>query len=145
MNNKNKLEETIKNVLNDFVFESKDKSFKLSNIVDGEIRVSESKLRELFGKIGEGIESIDVYSESLSGKSNIKTDEFQNEITIYFYENAWGGIDFNEWSKLDVTLAVMENRANQDNQSGFDSYTINPSRNLVVLNFIEDYPMGLYK
>lgn len=110
----------------------------LSEIVDGEIKVYENTIRKLLGGIGDGIYSIDVESETMSGRWTPNTDEYQNEISIIFIDNAWGGIDIDEWNNANNKLKILEGK------NGFYSFTINSSRNLITLEFDGDLPMGLY-
>ena len=110
----------------------------ISEIVDGEIRIYEKNINNLLSFVGEGIGSFDVYSESLSGKSNIKTDEIQNEVNITFVENAWGGISLEEWEQVKNKLDKYIGKG------GFEDYTINSSSNSLTLEFVGEYPIGEY-
>jgi len=110
----------------------------ISEIVDDEIRIYEKNINNLLSFVGEGIDSFDVYSESLSGKSNIKTDEIQNEVNITFVQNAWGGISLEEWEQVKNKLDKYIGKG------GFEDYTINSSSNSLTLEFVREYPIGEY-
>jgi hypothetical protein len=132
-----KLNNFIKTTIREFLNEQINND-KLSEIKDDEIRVYETFLRTLCSGVGEGINDLDVNSVSLSGKWTPNTDEFQNEIFITFYDNAWGGIDLSEWN-------VLEKRLNEYvGKNGFYDFSINTTRNLLTLTFDGDYEMGLY-
>lgn len=126
--------------LNQFLNETLNSTeyFNLSEIVDDEIRVYESSIRELCRGIGEGIDDIDIISKSMSGVWIPNTNEIQNEICITFIENAWGGISIDEWNGVDKKLKQLEGK------NGFYSFCINPNRNLITLEFDSDLPLGLY-
>lgn len=119
----------------------------LSEIGDEEIRVYEDSIKRLLNFIGEGIDDITISTINRKAKfiKGGKTpqfyptsDEFQNEITITFFENAWGGIDFDEWQKADKTLQSMIGIG------GLRDFAINASQNSITLEFETDLPIGLY-
>lgn len=118
--------------------ETKTEDIILSEIIDGEIKVYEKSIRTLFKGIGDGIDDIDIVSQSLSGVWTPNSNEIQNEISIIFIDNAWGGISLEEWNGADKKLN------NYKGKNGFDRYSINPNRNSIILEFERNFPMGLY-
>lgn len=119
----------------------------LSEIKDDEIKVYEDNIRRLLNFIGEGVDDITITSINKKAKfirgGNTpaffpKYDEFQNEITIIFWENSMGGIDMKDWQKADEILGSIQY------EGGFTGYSINPSDNAIILEFESDLPIGLY-
>lgn len=119
----------------------------LSEIGDEEIRVYEDNIKRLLNFIGEGIDEINISTINRKAKfiKGGKTpqfypidDEFQNEIIIIFFENAWGGIDSDEWQKADKILQSMIGIG------GLTDFSINASRSSITLEFETDLPIGLY-
>ena len=106
----------------------------ISEIIDEEIRVYPETIKKLLNFVGEGIYDMDVESWIPRMSST-----YQNEIRIYFSENAWGGISTDEWNKLEKILDQYVGKG------GFESYSVNPSSNNLLLEFSDNnYPMGEY-
>lgn len=121
-----------------FIKESHATNKKLSDKNEDEIRVYEEVIRNLFSFVGEGIEDILAYSETMTGKWKPNTDEYQNEIVISFIDNAWGGISQKEWSKASNILKEHEGK------NGFETYSVSSGARTITLEFDNDVEMGLY-
>lgn len=61
-------------------------------------------LKDLLSGVGEGIQDVDVDSYSHYYK------EWQNEIVVTYWDNAWGGIDSKEWTRLEKILDPMKGK-----------------------------------
>jgi hypothetical protein len=107
----------------------------ISKIVDEEIRVYSNNIKNILGFVGEGVYEIDV--ESFAPRMSFN---YQNEISIYFNEDSWGGISKEDWNKAAKILDKYVG------ENGFESYDINPSHNYLKLYFsYNNYPMGDYE
>lgn len=104
-----------------------------------EIMVFEDVIRGLLTVIGDGI--YDFRSSSILYNYWYKTQpasEWQNEIIITFHEEAWGGISLEKWKIAETKLEEIVNQ-----KIGLDCYFINPSHNLIRLEFDCAYEMGV--
>jgi len=107
----------------------------ISEIVDDEIRVYSNNINDILSFVGEGVYDISVESYIPKMSSN-----YQNEISIYFNENSWGGISKEDWNKAAKILDKYVDK------NGFEYYDINPSHNHLQLYFsYNNYPMGDYE
>jgi len=107
----------------------------ISKIVDEEIRVYSNNIKNILGFVGEGVYEIDV--ESFAPRMSFN---YQNEISIYFNEDSWGGISKEDWNKAAKILDKYVG------ENGFEYYDINPSHNYLKLYFsYNNYPMGDYE
>ena len=111
----------------------------VKNENENEIKVFIDEIKELVGFVGDGVYDINYDSLNLSGKwKGFNEDEYQNEVNIHFEENAWGGIDLEEWKKLESILdKYVDNGQLQD-------FNLNTSHNNITLVFDSDYQMGIY-
>jgi len=96
--------------------------------VIGFIAVVPEKIRELLN-VGDGIDEIDVSS------SEPYKNEFQNEVFITYYENAWGGIDLDEWNNLKNRVEKLVGR------NGLEDFDIDTSRMSLTLTFNHELPL----
>jgi hypothetical protein len=107
----------------------------ISKIVDEEIRVYSNNIKNILNFVGEGVYEIDV--ESFTPRMSF---DYQNEISIYFNEDSWGGISKEDWNKAAKILDKYVG------ENGFESYDINPSHNYLKLYFsYNNYPVGDYE
>jgi len=79
--------------------------------------------------VGEGVR--DIWDDS----NQIYPKEYQNEIVITFWENAWGGVSLEEWNELNKRLKEFEGK------NGFNSYDINTETLKLIMSFDSEYPM----
>jgi hypothetical protein len=85
------------------------------------------QIKKLVSFVGEGVLDMEVKSKQFYPL------EYQNEITVYFYENAWGGISLEEWNKLDKTMKELEGK------NGVESYYINTDKLVLEIKFDGKY------
>lgn len=93
------------------------------------IFVDMKQLKKIVSCVGEGIR--DIHNDSKMYYPN----EYQNEIYITFWENAWGGVGLREWNELDKRLKEFEGK------NGFNSYDINTENLNLRLIFDGEYPL----
>lgn len=97
-----------------------------SDIDDGEVRVYEDKLRELFSFVGDGIYDIDY-------------DLKHNHVWINFYPSPIGHIELSDWNKVDSILKDYIDKYGETN--GLENYKISFKLDLY---FNDDYNLGIY-
>ena len=92
------------------------------------IVVVSDKIRELLN-VAEGINELEVSS------SEPYKNEFQNEVFITYYENAWGGIDLDEWSNLKSRVEKLVGK------NGLEDFDIDTNRMSLTLTFNHELPL----
>ena len=110
----------------------------MCTISDGVLMVYPEIIRQLVGHIGDGIEDLDVESSEVSTRHILPApthEIYQNEVKVYFIENAYGYIDMDEWNGLKNTLDKFVGKG------GFKSYSINPQNRVLTLEFTNKFPM----
>lgn len=94
------------------------------------IYVDIERMKGILSVVGERMDEIIVNSKEQYPK------DYQNEIFITYWENAWGGISFEEWNYLDKRLKGIVNK------NGLDGYyDIDTHRGSLTLKFDSDYPL----
>lgn len=98
-----------------------------SEIVDGEIKLYEDKLKEIFNFVGEGVDDIDY-------------DTRHNEVWVNFYPlSATRHIPHTDWNKVEKILTDYINEYKEI--SGLKRFTMS---NYLKLVFDDSYEMGVY-
>lgn len=90
-----------------------------------EVKVYEDKIKKFFRTVAEGVNEVEI-------------DESEHEVTVLINDNAWGGIDLEEWNSAKTKLSIYVGK------DGFKKFNINTSGNLITLKFDEQYQIGLY-
>ena len=110
----------------------------VSEIVDDEVRVYEDVIRKMFSFVGEGVDDFEASSINLSGKSNVDTNEWQNQVEIIFTPDAMGSISMQTWNSVQKLLSNLA--ANKQ----ITYAKIDASRRMVTMDFDDSYEMGVY-
>jgi hypothetical protein len=111
-------EEQDKMKTNDFCYFDEEKEVVLIDI---------EQLKKIVSGVGEGIRDYIVKSKQFYPL------EYQNEIIVEFWENAWGDISIEEWNRLDKIMKELKGK------NGVSDYEIIPGSLKLIITFDGKY------